>query len=63
MPAAAFALKENLAGAVGSKTCDNEHSIASLGDTEVSSVQSSPRNAIPEFVHFRDEPEEITSSI
>jgi hypothetical protein len=52
MPLAAFALKEYFGGAVGSKTADNEHSTAPLGDSEVPSVQSSPRHAIPEPVHF-----------
>ena len=60
MPLAAFALKENLCGAVGFKTADNEHSTASLGDSEVSSVQSSPRNAIPELFHFIEKPSEVS---
>jgi hypothetical protein len=60
MPLAAFALKENLAGAVGFKTCDNEHSTASLGDSEVASVQSSPRYAIPELFHFIEKPSEVS---
>jgi len=63
MPLAAFALKENLAGAVGFKTCDNEHSSASLGDSEVSSVQSSPRYAIPELFHFIEKPSEVSPLI
>jgi hypothetical protein len=61
MPLAAFALKENLCGAVGFKTADNEHSTASLGDSEVASVQSSPRNAIPEFLHFIEKPSKISA--
>ena len=60
MPLAAFALKENLCGAVGFKTCDKEHSTASLGDSEVSSVQSSPRYAIPELLHFIEKPSEVS---
>jgi hypothetical protein len=60
MPLAALALKENLCGAVGFKTCDKEHSTASLGDSEVSSVQSSPRNAIPELLHFIEKPSEVS---
>ena len=60
MPLAAFALKENLTGAVGFKTCDKEHSTASLGDSEVSSVQSSPRYAIPELLHFIEKPSEVS---
>jgi hypothetical protein len=34
-----------------------------LGDSEVSSVQSSPRNAIPEFIHFVDESGEVAPLI
>jgi hypothetical protein len=60
MPLAALALKENLAGAVGFKTCDKEHSAASLGDSEVASVQSSPRYAIPELLHFIEKPSEVS---
>jgi hypothetical protein len=63
MPLAALALKENLAGAVGFKTCDNEHSTASLGDSEVASVQSSPRNAIPELLHFIEKPSEVSAVV
>jgi hypothetical protein len=63
MPLAAFALKENLAGAVGFKTCDKEHSTPSLGDSEVSSVQSSPRNAIPELLHFIEKPSEVSALV
>jgi hypothetical protein len=63
MPLAALALKKNLCGAVAFKTCDNEDSTASLGDSKVASVQSSPRNAIPEFVHFTEESEEVTALI
>jgi hypothetical protein len=63
MPLAALALKENLAGAVGFKTCDKEHSTASLGNSEVSSVQSSPRNAIPELLHFIEKPSEISAVV
>jgi hypothetical protein len=60
MPLAALALKENLTGAVGFKTCDKEHSTASLGDSEVASVQSSPRYAIPELLHFIEKPSEVS---
>jgi hypothetical protein len=63
MPLAALALKENLAGAVGFKTCDKEHSSASLGDSEVASVQSSPRNAIPELLHFIEKPSEVSAAV
>jgi hypothetical protein len=63
MPLAAFALKENLCGAVGFKTCDNEYSTASLGDSEVTSVQSSPRDAIPELLHFMEKPSKISAVV
>jgi hypothetical protein len=63
MPLAAFALKENLTGAVGFKTCDKEHSTPSLGDSEVSSVQSSPRYAIPELLHFVEKPSEVSAAV
>ena len=60
MPLAALALKEYLAGAVWLKTCDNEHSTASLGDSEVSSIQSSPRDTIPELLHFIEKSGEVS---
>jgi hypothetical protein len=63
MPLAALALKENRAGAVGFKTCDKEHSSASLGDSKVASVQSSPRYAIPELLHFIEKPSEISAVV
>jgi hypothetical protein len=63
MPLAAFALKEYLCGAVALKTCDNEYSTPSLGDSEVSSVQSSPRDAIPELLHFIEKPSEISAVV
>ena len=63
MPLAALALKENLAGAVGFKTADNEHSAPSLGDSEVASIESAPRHAVPEPVHFVKEPSKITPLI
>jgi hypothetical protein len=63
MPTAAFALKKNLSGAVASKTRDNEYSTAPLGDSEEASVKSSPRNTIPELVHFIEEGEEVPSVV
>jgi hypothetical protein len=63
MPVAAFALKKYLAGAVGSKTCDNKHPSPPLGDSEKSRVQSSPRHAIPEPLHFVNEPSEIAALV
>jgi hypothetical protein len=61
MPAPARALKENLGGALGSKTSesfiergDNEDSPTPLSDPEVASIQSSPCDAIPEPDHFTE---------
>jgi hypothetical protein len=70
MPAHARALNENLGGAVGSKTAesvitrgDNEDSPPPLCDPEESGIQSSPREAIPQGVHFTDEPSEVAPII
>jgi len=63
MPTAAFALKKNLSGAVASKTRDKEYSTAPLGDSEEARVKSSPRNTIPELVHFTEEGEEVPSVV
>ena len=63
MPTAAFALKQNLWGEVDSKTRDNEYSTAPLGDSEVPSVKSAPRNSVPEFVHLTKEGEEVSSVV
>jgi hypothetical protein len=63
MPLAALALKENLCGAVGFKTCDNEHSTAALGDSEETRIQSAPRYAIPELLHFIEKPSEISALV
>jgi hypothetical protein len=48
IPLAALGLKENLEGDRGSKTADKEDPTASLGDSEESAVQHSPRQAVPE---------------
>jgi len=43
IPAHAFALKKNLGGMdVVSSTCDNEHTAASLGQSEILSVENPP---------------------
>jgi hypothetical protein len=63
MPVAALALNENLSGAVGFKTADNEHATASLGDSEESSIQNSPRYAIPELLHFIEKPSEVSTVV
>jgi hypothetical protein len=70
MPLAALALKENLCGALGSKTSesfivrgDDEDSPPTLRDSEESSVQSSPREAIPEVDHLTDESGEVAAAV
>jgi hypothetical protein len=50
MPAHARALKKNRCGtAPVSKISDNEHTTASLGHSEILSVQDSVSEPIPEF--------------
>jgi hypothetical protein len=49
IPEQAFGLKEYLGATSVSKTCDNEDSTPSLGDSEVPKVQHPPGDAIPEF--------------
>jgi hypothetical protein len=34
-----------------------------LGDSEVTSVQSSPRYAIPELLHFVEKPSEVSAAV
>jgi hypothetical protein len=70
MPAHAFALKENLRGALASKIAervvsrgDNEDSSPPLCDPEESGIQSSPREAIPQGLHFTDESSEVAALI
>jgi hypothetical protein len=70
MPTAAFALSENLGGALGSIISesvlvrgDNEDSPTSLGNSEMLSVEDSPRDAIPDLDHLLEEPAEISSAI
>jgi hypothetical protein len=55
MPAAARGLKKNLGGTWGSKISDNEHSTASLGDSEKSAVEHAPLNPIPALDHENPE--------
>jgi hypothetical protein len=51
MPAAAFADSQYLRGTARvSKTADNEDATAPLGDSEVTRVQNSPRDTIPEVI-------------
>jgi hypothetical protein len=51
IPCAALGLKKNLGGTWPSKTSDNEHSTATLGDSEISAVEHTPLNPIPAFDH------------
>ena len=51
IPAAARGVKKNLCEAWLSKTSDNEHSAASLGDSEKLAVEHTPRNPIPALDH------------
>jgi hypothetical protein len=64
MPAAALADSQYLRGTVRvSKTADNEDTTAPLGDSEEPCIDSSPRDAVPEFVQVHEYPEEIDASI
>jgi hypothetical protein len=65
IPRHAFAESEYRLGASGSSTCDNEHSTPSLGHSEESTVQNSPRDlrTIPPFAHFTQDGCEVESSI
>jgi hypothetical protein len=70
MPAHAFALKENLRGAFAARTVqsiitrgDNEDSSPPLCDPEPSGIESPPREAIPQRVHFTDESSEVAALI
>lgn len=64
IPAAAFADSQYRGGGGEvSRTSDNEHSAAPLGDSEISSVQSSPCDAVPEFVQSVEDDGEVASLI
>jgi hypothetical protein len=70
MPAHAFTLNENLRGALSPKTAEsviscgnNEDSPPPLCDPEPSGIQSSPREAIPQGLHFTDESPEVAAAI
>jgi hypothetical protein len=64
IPLAAFGLKKyfDRCGPV-SKTSGNEDTRASLGNSEVLSVQHSPRHAIPEFIQVADDGEEVEAVV
>jgi hypothetical protein len=64
MPTAARGLKQYRCGTLSSKIRDNEHSAASLGDSEVSSIKSSPANVTrPEFVKATEDCCEISATV
>ena len=63
IPFAAFEERKKRLGAFGSKMSDNEHTAASLGDSEVSRVQHSPRHAIPEVGQRRENDGEISATV
>jgi|SRR5882724_10956872 len=51
IPAAAFGLKKYLCGTWLSKTSNNEHATATLGDSEKLAVKHAPANPIPALDH------------
>ena len=51
IPRAAVGLKKNRGGAWGSKTSDNEQTVAALGDSEKLAVKHTPRHPIPAGDH------------
>jgi hypothetical protein len=64
MPDAAFWLKKYFDWSpVVSKTADKEQSTATLGDSEMLSVQHSPANAIPEFDQRPDEDSHVSAAV
>src|SRR5262249_48755830 len=64
MPAAAFADSQYLRGTARvSRTADNEHATASLGDSEPSRVQNSVGPPIPELPQSQQEVSEVSATI
>jgi len=64
MPAAVLADSQYRRGTARvSKTADNEHATATLGDSEPARIQNSPRDTVPEVVHVHEDPSEVESSI
>jgi hypothetical protein len=64
IPAAARALNEYFSGTSSiTKMSDNEHTTASLGDSEVLSVKHSEREPIPKFSQRREDGAQIPSSV
>jgi hypothetical protein len=64
IPAAALGLKKYFDRCDPvSKTSGKEDAAAALGDSEVLSVQNSPRHAIPELIQVCDDPSEVSSVV
>jgi hypothetical protein len=64
MPRQAVALKKNRRGTSPiSKTSDNEHAAAALGNSKELSVQDSVSEPIPEFDHAPEDGTKIPSSV
>jgi len=63
IPEAAFAVKQYFGCAVVTKTCDNEDSTASLGDSEPLSVKNPPASPIPHVCQRPDEGGEVPSGV
>ena len=63
IPFATFEERKKRLGTFDSKMSDNEHAAASLGDSEVSRVQHSPRHAIPEVGQRRENDDEISATV
>jgi hypothetical protein len=61
IPAAAFGLKEYFGWARGTKISDNEHSAATLGDSEELAIENAPRHTVPEFVQRIEDDSEVQS--
>ena len=63
MLAAALAESEYLLGTSASRTCDNEHATASLGDTEVLTIQNPVGPPVAEVGQRPENDSEIPSRI
>jgi len=63
IPAQAFALIKYFCGTSVSKTCDNKHTAAALGHSEILSVKHPPDHAIPAFCQKSDDGFEIPAVV
>lgn len=61
MPIAAFALKKYFGWTRLSKTSDKEDTLTSLGESEKLSIQTSPRNTVPDVNQPAENKPEIQS--